>query len=241
MTPEQQHGHPIEPAGRPGRGFVVSGIVLMVLAVAGAVLATLALGGSLDLDSFDRDVVLPQGSSAAVPGSLEFRVIEDIDSPERTMRVGVLLRPDTASVHNATSCTITDEFGVEVALRGGVESDTFASNRLPTDVRPFLVAKDLGPGDYTATCAVDPAADTGEPSGPSGEPSEGEAVPSGTEVTIEVGRVVTMGEVFDFAKPAFGIIAALVLGGFVGFVGLVLLVVGLVIGNRARRPPQPQW
>lgn len=60
-------------------------------------------------------------------------------------------------------------------------------------------------------------------------------------MTIEVGRVVTMGEVFDFAKPAFGIIAALVLGGFVGFVGLVLLVVGLVIGNRARRPPQPQW
>lgn len=156
MTPEQQHGHPIEPAGRPGRGFVLSGVVLMVLAVAGAVLATLALGGSLDLDSFDRDVVLPQGSSAAVPGSLEFRVIEDIDSPERTMSVGVLLRPDTASVHDATSCTITDEFGAEVTLRDGVESDTFASNRLPTDVRPFLVAKDLGPGDYTATCAVDP-------------------------------------------------------------------------------------
>lgn len=215
------------PTKRPGRGFVVSGIVIMAVAVVGVVVVTALLGGSLDLDGFERDVVPVGPSEVSVPGQLGFRVIEDMDDPRITMTVGVVLSPDTSTVRNAATCVITDPSGEEATVRPGSESDTFSSSDISGGVSPFIVAEDLPPGEYTARCELE-----GEPSDLAGGKD--------TEVTLGVARVVTAGEVFEFAKPAFGILAAVVVGGFIGLVGLILLIVGLVIGNRARKaPPGP--
>ncbi|MEZ5239845.1 MAG: hypothetical protein R2716_13160 [Microthrixaceae bacterium] len=207
-----------QPRRRPGRGFVVAGIALMALAVLGVVVVAALVGGSLDLDRLDRDVVTDGPARTDVPGSVGFRVLEDLGAAGSGMSVGVLVLPDRAEVRDAVECSVADSSGEEQDVRTGVASDSFVSPELDGRAAPLVVAVDLPPGSYEATCDT-----TGDTPG---------------DIEAAVGRVVTAGEVFDFARPAFGLVAAIVLGGFLGLVGLILLVVGLVVGSRAQQQQQ---
>lgn len=201
---------------------MIVGIAMMVVAVLGTIVAIALLGGSLDLDGLDREVVVTGSSEAIVPGEVDFKVIEDIDDPGATMNVGVVVDPLTGAVQNATRCRVTDAGEDEVELRTGVASDNYTSAREGAQDRPLVVAEDLRAGEYRARCEF------------SGEPVDMAGV-EGRQVTFEVARVLTVDEVFAFARPAFGIVASVVVGGFVGLVGLILMIVGLVVGNRRNR------
>ncbi len=198
---------------------------MMAVAVLATIVVIALLGGSVDLDGIDRDVVVTGASEADVPGEVGFKVIEDIGDPDATMNVGVVVDPLTGAVHNATRCRITDSEGDPVDLREGMGSDTYTSEREGESDRPLVVAERLRPGEYRAVCGF-----SDDPVGGDGEPGV-----ERTEVTFGVARVLTTDEVFALAKPVFGIVAAVVVGGFVGLVGLILMIVGLVIGNRSGR------
>jgi hypothetical protein len=229
--PQQPHdpGSDGDPGARstPGRGFVIAGIVLMALGALGAIVAVAVFGGRVDLDAFDRDVAVVGARESEVPGRVGFRVIESLSSDEDRMSVGVALSGGSPEV----DCEIRTVGGAPVPVRRAGDGDTVVSPEVDGGWDLVVVARDLEPGEYTAVCTAG-----GEPSGTSGE-------------RFTVGRVLTVSEVFDFAGPAFGVLAGVVLGGLLGLLGLVLLVVGLVIGNRARRrqaqPPPwggpPQW
>ena len=225
--PVPQQPRPPAPGGdagsrtSPGRGFVISGIVLMALAALGTTVAVAVFGGQVDLDAFDRDVAVVGARESGVPGRVGFRVIESLTSDEDHMSVGVALSGDSPEVE----CEIRTVGGAAVSVRRAGSGDTVVSPEVDAAWDPVVVARDLPPGEYSAACTAG-----GEPSDSSGE-------------RFTVGRVVTVSEVFEFAGPAFGVLAGVVLGGLVGLLGLLLLVVGLVIGNRARRQqaPPPQW
>ncbi len=204
---------------RPGRGLVVSGIVVMALAVLGVVIVFIVFAGRIDLNSMSRDVAIAGSAEHEVPGQLGFRVIESVSSDQDTMTVGVGVSTPSTEVE----CEVLTVRGEPVDLRRGTSGDTFLSSDIDADWTVAVVAEDLAPGEYSATCDV-----SGEPSSVGGE-------------RFTVGRVVTLSEVFDFAGPAFAVVAAIVLGGFVGLVGLILLIVGLVRGSRARRQPPGSW
>lgn len=208
----------------PGRGFVITGIVMMVVAVLGVVVVTTLLGGSLDLEDLDRDVVVTGAAESKVPGRIGFRIIEDISPGEGdSMTVGVA----TSAPARALECRILDGATDEVELRSGSLNDSFVSAAIDSGWEPVVVAEGLPAGEYSAVCNR-----VGEPSGA--------ANPSGAAPAFRVGRVVTTDDMFDFIRPAFGIVAAVAVGGLIGLIGLILMVVGLVIGNRARRePPMP--
>lgn len=193
----------------------------MALAALGTTVAAMVFGGRVDLDPFSRDVAVVGARESEVPGRVGFRVIESLSSGEDRMSVGVALSGDNPGVE----CEIRSVGGEPVALRRAGNGDTLVSPEVDTGWDVVVVARGLPPGEYSAACTA-----AGEPSAASGE-------------RFTVGRVVTMSEVFDFAGPAFGVLAGVVLGGLVGLVGLVLLVVGLVVGNRARRQQAqpPPW
>jgi hypothetical protein len=193
----------------------------MALAALGVTIAVVILGGQVDLDAFSRDVAITGSAESEVPGRVGFRVIESLSSEHEAMTVGVAVSGGRTDV----DCEIVSVEGEPVPVRRGGSGDTIVSPDVDTGWDVVVVARDLPPGEYSAACTAG-----GEPSGTSGD-------------RFTVGRVVTVSEVFDFAGPAFGVLAAVVLGGLLGVLGLVLLVVGLVTGNRARRQQSqpPQW
>lgn len=200
---------------------------MMVIAVLGAGIATVAFGGSVNMDTISRDVVVAGAGESEVPGRIGFRIIEDISSDEGdSMTVGVA----TNSATGGLDCQILDVTGGEVAVRPGSVSDSFVSANIDVDWEAVVVAEDLPAGEYSADCTIagEPS-DSSEPSGTSGNPP-----------IFRVSRVVTIDDMFDFVRPVFGIFAAVAVGGVIGLIGLILMIVGLVIGNRARRgPPGP--
>lgn len=203
----------------PGRGFVITGIVTMVVAVLGVVIATTLLGGSVDLEGLSRDVVTEGASESEVPGRIGFRIIEDISSDEGdSMTVGVA----TGGPSGGLECRILDAGGDEVEVRAGSVNDSFVASGIRSDWEPVVVAEDLPAGEYVAACSA-----AGEPSGSTDD--------EGAEPGFKVGRVVTTDDMFDFLRPAFGILAAVAVGGVIGLIGLILMIVGLVVGNRSRR------
>lgn len=207
---------------------MITGIVMMILAVLGVGLSTVILGGSIDVDEFGRDVVMTGSSDSEVPGQIGFRIIEDISSGEGSMTVGVA----TDASSGELECRVLDVSGAELETRAGSVSDSFVSASIDADWEPVVVAEDLPAGEYSVTCE------------PVGEPSES-ALGGSDPASFRVGRIVTVEEMFDVVRPVFGIFAAVALGGLVGLIGLILLIVGLVMGNRARRgpprPPAPQY
>jgi hypothetical protein len=216
-------------SGRSGRGFVITGIVMMVIAVLGAGTATVLFGGSVNVDDITRDVVVTGAAHSEVPGRIGFRIIEDLSAEgDDSMTVGVAT--DTAT--GRLDCQILDVTGDEVDVRPGSVNDSFVSATIEVDWEPVVVAEGLPAGEYSAVCAS-----LGEPSG--------SATKGGTPPTFGVSRVVTVDDMFDFVRPVFAIFAAIALGGVIGLIGLILLIVGLVIGNRSRRgppgPPAPQY
>ncbi|MCP4436963.1 MAG: hypothetical protein GY812_15895 [Actinomycetia bacterium] len=203
------------PARPPGWGFVVSGIVLMVMGVVAAVVTVAVFGPRIDVDGFTRDVVITGNAESAVPGRVGFRVIESLSSEGDTMTVGVAV----SNASTAIECTVVNVQGDPVDLRRGSSTDTVVNPQVDTSWTVAVVAADLAPGDYSAVCDA------------AGEPS----ATRGAEFTPT--RVVTTTEVFEFAGPAFAILGAIVVGGLLGLLGLILLVVGLVKRSKARRPP----
>ncbi len=223
-------------APRPGRKLVISGIVVMVIAVLGVGVATAIMAGSIKLDQYDRDIVFSGPTDSHVPGRIHFKVIEDISSgSDDDMTVGVAASASSAGF----KCQISDSSGAEVEERPGSIDDSFISGDIDPDWKPVVIAEALPPGEYSAECS-----ETGEPtdgSAPGGDAGGGDSSgDAGSAPSFTAGRVVTLNEMFDTAKPVFALLAVVGVGGLVGLTGLILLIVGLVIGHRSRQtPPYP--
>jgi hypothetical protein len=201
-----------------GRGLVISGIVLMALSVLGVAVTVAVVGRGLDLNEFGRDVAINGQLDSDVPGQIGFRIIESLSSDEDSMSVGVAV----SSASTDIDCEIVDVRADPVPLRRGSSTDTFVSPDINSSWTVAVVAEDLEPGEYSARCEV-----SGEPSA-AGSPQ------------FTVGRILTTSEVFDLFGPAIGILVAIVLGGLLGLVGLILLIVGLVRRSRAKKSPPSQ-
>ncbi len=200
---------------RPGRGLTISGIVIIVISVVGGVAGVAAFGGSMDIESFERDVFVEEPSIVSIPGEVRFRVLEPLSGGDETMSVGV----GVSLRRLGTECSITTDSGEEVATRPAAGDDSFLDPLLTDEYSVEIVAKDLGPGDYLATCTGD------------GEPSL-------QDDSFTVGRVLTMDEIFDVFGPVFGAVGALAVAGLVGLLGLILLIAGLVVSSKAKRSAQ---
>jgi hypothetical protein len=208
---------------------VITGIVMMVIAVLGAGTATVLFGGSVNVDDITRDVVVTGAGDSEVPGRIGFRIIEDLSEDEDdSMTVGVATDTEAGGL----DCQILDVTGGELDVRPGSVSDSFVSASIDVDWEPVVVAEGLPAGEYSAVCES-----VGEPSG--------SATTSGTQPRFRVSRVMTIDDMFDFVRPVFAIFAAVAVGGLIGLIGLILMIVGLVIGYRSRRgppgPPAPQY
>lgn len=201
--------------------MVIAGSVMVGVAVLGVLVTVSLLGRNLDPDELTRDVVFEDGRSSAIPGEVDFRVIEDLTAPESTMDVGIALEPYTADTYNSAICTFTTSEGAEVDDRPAGSMETFLSSDFSADDSPFFVADNLTPGGYTVSCDV------------GGEPS---AV---SDAEFSVGRVVSPSELLGVVGPVLWIFASVILGGIVGVIGVVLLVIGLVRQSRARQAGWP--
>ena len=210
-----------EETPRAGKGFLVAGAVLMVLAVLGVGAVVAVFGSRLDLDEFARDVAINGDLESGVPGQLGFRIIESLSSDDDTMTVGVALSTTSPDV----DCVIVDVRGEEVAQRRGSAGDTFVSPDIDGSWTVSVVAEDLAPGEYSARCEV-----SGEPSAAAGD-------------RFTVGRILASSEVFGLFGPLLAIGGAVVIGGVLGLIGLVLLIVGLVRRSRSGRrdASPPGW
>lgn len=189
----------------------------MATAVVGIVVVVAVFGSRIDLDEFSRDVAINGNIESAVPGQIGFRVIESLSSDDDTMTVGVAL----SSPSTELDCEILDVRGNPLTVRRGSTNDTMLASDVSASWTVAIVAEDLAPGEYSAACDV------------AGEPS---AVP---DAQFTVGRLLTEDDVLGLAVPLLAVGGSIVLGGIVGLVGLVLLIVGLVRRNKAKKPPAP--
>lgn len=189
----------------------------MASAVVGIVLVVAVFGSRIDLDQFSRDVAVTGNYESAVPGQIGFKVIESLSSDDDTMTVGVAL----SSPSTALDCEILDVRGEPLPVRRGSSNDTMLASDVGAAWTVAVVAEDLEPGEYSAACDV------------AGEPS---SVP---DARFTVGRLLTDDDVLGMVVPLLAMGAAIVLGGIVGLVGLILLIVGLVRRNKAKKSPSP--
>lgn len=200
---------------QPGRGFLITGMVLMALSFLGVGATVAILGPRVDLNDFSRDVAINGQLESGVPGQIGFRIIESLSSDDDTMTVGVAV----SSSSTAIECEVVDVQGNPTDVRRGSSADTFVSADVDTSWTVVVVAEDLDPGEYSARCDL------------GGEPSEA----AGSRFTV--GRILTTSEVFDLFGPALGVLVAVVVGGLAALTGLILLIVGVVRRNKANKQP----
>ena len=201
-----------------GRGLLIAGSTMMVLAVVGGFLVVSLLGSRLDLDRFTRDVVIDGDRTPSVPGTLPFSVDAPLDgSSADTMAVGIAVEDRGIGT---PECTLATSSGDPVAL-----SRTSFDPALINGPDSWVVVASarLEPGDYRADCRWP------------GEPSSAPAL-----VSFTVGRTLDTSDVSALVAPMLGIVGVMAVAGLVFIVGLVLLIVGLVRRNRDRRPPSGQ-
>lgn len=210
-----------EPPGpaRPGRALVLWGSTLVTAALLVATIGYSLTLGRVDVAGLRRDVVLPERSTATVPGELAFRVTEPLRSGESArMRVGVAVSPDRTRVR----CRVSTAAGAEVPVSG----PGLASQLVREPQRSFnvVVVADLGPGDYRARCA-------GAEGEAGGGPGAGPA--AGTAERFTVGRTLASDDVRDVLGPFLWFLVAAAPAAILFVVGTVLLVLGLVRRSRS--------
>ncbi len=167
----------------------------------------------IDVAGLQRDVTRVDATDRLVPGSIEFRVPNDGETGS-TMRVGVALSSD---VTPAPTCEITTEDGEPVESRlPGVDDELLDLSGRFGDFTPVLVAT-LEQGRYEASCGAE-----GEPSTVSG-------------VSFTVGRVFGTEDVSAVFGGLVGSVGGVLVSALMFILGLVLLIVGLVQRQRAKR------
>ena len=190
--------------------------MLLVVAVLGGFIGSALTLGRVDVSEYQRDVVITGPESVAVPGRMEFSVDEPLPGtthPDMTVGVAstsvALPRPD---------CVVSTAAGETVAL----SSPEFASTLYRDDGDRFTVVASarLSPGDYVVECRVP------------GEPSQNRSAG-----VFTVGRTFGPDEFGSLFGPFLWFFGILGLAGFLFVLGVVLLIVGLVLRSRSRRPP----
>ncbi len=216
-------GH-VDPSGVPTRGrrFVVTGAILIAVAVLGGMSVFAFVAGRIDIGDFERDVVVDGARTAKVPGELRFSVDRRLGGADsEAMSVAVAVDHRSATLPH---CTMTTADGEPVDL--GVVP--YGSALLHENSSYSLVSvADLRPGDYVASCRWP------------GEPSDAR---SATRFTV--GRTLGNDDMRTLVGPLLGLLAVAAVAATMFIVGLVVLIIGLVRTSRDRRGPSepgPGW
>ena len=206
------------PASRRGRGWIITGSLLIAVSVLVGVVGTGLTVGRIDFSEFDRDIVFKGDPVAQVPGELSFSVDDALDTTtDGSMTVGIAIRSSSPTAPRPT-CTLATVAGGDVPLSSNLfDTELYRDDGVDFDV---VGSARLKPSDYVASCDFP------------GEPS---AAPGGT--TFTAGRTLGSDEFDDTFGPILGFFGVLALGGFMFVLGVVLLIVGLVMRSRSNRPP----
>ena len=201
-----------------GRGLIIAGSILIVVAVVIGIIGLAVVSSQIDLNDFTRDVVIEGPTRSVIPGTLNFKVADPVsDSTDSTMQVGIAVSSDASP---QPACRITDSSGADVALRTSADRKLLNTDE---DDLVVVASASLEPGDYVATCDRQTVGSTG--------------VTGGKEFTV--GRTLGTDDVFGLFGPVLIFSAIAALAGLILVIGVVLLIVGLVQRNRSSRPPTP--
>lgn len=209
-------GH-VDPRGVPTRGrrFVVTGAILIAVAVLGGMSVFAFVAGRIDIGYFERDVVVDGARTAEVPGELRFSVDRRLGGPDsETMSVAVAVDHRSATMPH---CTMTTADGEPVDLGVVPYGDALLHENSSYSL---VSVADLRPGDYVASCRWP------------GEPSDARSV-----TRFTVGRTLGNDDMRTLVGPLLGLLAGAAVAATVFIVGLILLIIGLVRTSRDRRGP----
>lgn len=200
---------------RPGRGLVIAGSVLIVLAVAGGVVGGAIALGRLDLGALERDVVVDGPAVVVVPNRISFEVQEPLDDDaDAEMSVGVAVARRGGPV---PTCTLSTEGGEPLGGQPVFDTQLIES---PSSRFEVVTAARVSPGSFVAECTT---------------PGE----PSGVDAEFTVGRVLGREDVDSMIGPVLAALAVGAAGALMLVLGVILLVVGIVRGRRQH--PGPPW
>ncbi len=207
-------GAPAPTAPRVGRGMIIAGSVLIALSVMVGAIGTAVVSRQINVDDFQRDVVVDGPDSTLIPGTLSFRVAEPLRSDADTaMTVGVAV---AGTATPEPECTL-DRDGEPVKLTAA----SAGSELLRQTTQPYEVIREarLEPGSYELRCEL-----AGEPSSDRGG-------------NVTVGRVFGTDDAMGLVGPVVIFLLVGALAALLFIIGVILLIVGLVRSSRARRGP----
>jgi len=192
----------------PGHRMVVTGSVLLLLAVIVGVLGAGFVIRQFDVGRFERDVAIEGRSTVDVPGEITFDVVKSIrDSEPDVMSVGIA----SSGTGIMPVCLLTESSGQTVELRTARGNEVFLKD--PNANVEILSTARLGSGTYTAACQ------------PGGR----------TNRQFTVGRVLAEDDVRGMAGPVLWFLGLVLVAGGLFFGGGITLVVGMVRRSRHRR------
>lgn len=202
-------------APRVGRGMIIAGSVLVALSIVVGAIGTAVVSRQINVDDFQRDVVVEGPDSTLVPGSLSFRVAEPLRADaDAAMTVGVAVSGSTAP---EPECTLERDGGEPVRLAAPAAGSELL--RQTSQTYQVIGEARLEPGSYELRCEA-----AGEPSSDRGG-------------NVTVGRVFGTDDAMGLVGPVVIFLVVGALAALLFVVGLILLIVGLVRASRARRGP----
>lgn len=195
--------------------MIIAGSVLVALSIVIGAIGTAVVTRQINVDDFQRDVVVDGPDSTLVPGSLSFRVAEPLRSDaDAAMTVGVAVSGTTSP---EPDCTLERDGGEPVRLTAAAAGSELL--RQTTQTYQVIREARLDPGTYELRCEAP------------GEPS------SGRGGNVTVGRVFGTDDAMGLVGPVVIFLVVGALAALLFIVGLVLLIVGVVRSSRARRGP----
>jgi len=195
--------------------MIIAGSVLIALSVVIGAIGTAVATRQINVDDFQRDVVIDGPESTLIPGTLSFRVAEPLRSDaDASMTVGVAV---SGNASPGPECTLDRDGGEPVKLT----APAVGSELLRQTSQTYEVIREarLDPGDYELRCEG-----AGEPSSVAGG-------------NVTVGRVFGTDDAMGLIGPVVIFLVVGALAALLFIVGVILLIIGLVRSSRARRGP----